>query len=210
MDKNMIAVCGRYYGFRTSTEADPGSHVLYYYTFNAQGDVTGFVDYHDNLMARYEYDAWGKVLSVKDANGNDVSNNPNHLANINPIRYRGYYYDTETGFYFLQSRYYDPETGRFINADGLVDTGTGLLGNNMFSYCNNNPVNMCDKNGCAPKDTLKDAVEEAAYAITAVVLAVGVQLGVIKPSKGWSIPEKVPQQNVKMIKELTPKTQVLT
>lgn len=69
------------------------------------------------------------------------------LGAYNPLRYRGYVYDTETGFYYLQSRYYDPELSRFINADALVSTGQGLLGNNMFAYCRNNPVNRKDTSG---------------------------------------------------------------
>ncbi len=64
----------------------------------------------------------------------------NGIATMNPIRYRGYYYDTHTGLYYLQSRYYDPEMGRFISPDCYVSTGQGLLGNNMYIYCNNNPV----------------------------------------------------------------------
>ena len=56
-------------------------------------------------------------------------------------------YDTETGFYFLQSRYYDPETGRFLNADGYVTTGQGVNSYNMFIYCGNNPINRCDPSG---------------------------------------------------------------
>ena len=70
-----------------------------------------------------------------------------HIANVNPIRYRGYYYDVETGFYYLQSRYYDPEVGRFINADEYISTGQGILGHNMFAYCLNNPVNRVDPTG---------------------------------------------------------------
>ena len=89
----------------------------------------------------------GKLLSVTDGSGNDVSVNNNHTANINPLRYRGYYYDSETGLYYLNSRYYDPETGRYINADGYVSTGQGILGNNMFAYCGNNPTSRSDPNG---------------------------------------------------------------
>ncbi len=75
------------------------------------------------------------------------------IGNVNPIRYRGYYYDSETGFYYLQSRYYDPETGRFINADDpeMVKEAANLLqAKGLFTYCYNNPVNMVDKNGLAP------------------------------------------------------------
>ena len=69
------------------------------------------------------------------------------LADLNPIRYRGYYYDTETGFYYLQSRYYDPALGRFINADSYTSTGQDYIGYNMFAYCNNNPVILQDNIG---------------------------------------------------------------
>jgi len=62
------------------------------------------------------------------------------LGEKNPYRYRGYRYDTETGCYYLQSRYYNPEWGRFLNADGVVSTGQGMLSHNMFAYCANNPV----------------------------------------------------------------------
>ena len=76
-----------------------------------------------------------------------MSSQPNHIANVNPIRYRGYYYDTESGLYYLKSRYYDPVTCRFINADGYISTGQGLLSTNMFAYCGNNPVNHTDSSG---------------------------------------------------------------
>ncbi len=93
-----------------------------------------------NVVVSYEYDAWGKVYSVTGSMAGT-------LATINPIRYRSYYYDTETGFYYLNSRYYDPETSRFINADGYVSTGQGISGTNMFAYCENNPVSRSDPNG---------------------------------------------------------------
>ena len=119
----------------------------YLFVYNAQGDVIALYDNAGNVHARYTYDAWGKPISITDGSGNDVSGNPNHIANINPFRYRNYYYDTETGFYYLNSRYYDPKTGRFINPDGYVSTGQGLLSYNMFAYCLNNPVNNADPSG---------------------------------------------------------------
>ena len=70
------------------------------------------------------------------------------IGTLNPFRYRGYIYDTETGLYYLKTRYYDPEVGRFINADVLMSTGQGVIGCNMFCYCLNNPVNMTDESGC--------------------------------------------------------------
>ena len=69
------------------------------------------------------------------------------IGKINPFRYRGYYYDSETGLYYLNSRYYDPVIGRFINADGLVVAGSGMLSGNMYLYCQNNPVCCVDPTG---------------------------------------------------------------
>ena len=119
----------------------------YYYVYNLQGDVIGLLDSDGSLVVSYEYDEWGKCLSIKTPNGTDVSGTSFHIGVQNPLRYRGYYYDRETGFYYLNSRYYDPEIGRFLNADGYVSTGQDILGNNMFAYCNNNPIKMVDPNG---------------------------------------------------------------
>lgn len=114
---------------------------MYYYITNLQGDVLGLVDGNGSSVASYTYDPYGKVLSATGT-----------LAEINPLRYRGYYYDVETGFYYLQSRYYDPQTGRFINADEVISsTSNHLQGYNMFAYCFNNPVNMTDVTGSWPK-----------------------------------------------------------
>ena len=110
---------------------------VYYYVLNAQGDVVRIVDGSRNVVASYSYDPWGKIISSSGT-----------LANVNPLRYRGYYYDSETGFYYLQSRYYDPAIGRFINADSYASTDmVGLLSTNMFSYCENNPVMRVDPTG---------------------------------------------------------------
>ena len=119
----------------------------YWFYRNAQNDVIGIVDSSGAVIAKYTYDDWGKITAVTDGQGNDISSNATHIANINPIRYRGYYYDTETGLYYLQSRYYDAEVGRFINADGYISTGQGTVGSNMFAYCLNNPVNFQDVDG---------------------------------------------------------------
>ena len=113
------------------------NNTLYYYVLNAQGDVVRIVNSSRSVVASYTYDPWGKIISSSGT-----------LADINPLRYRGYYYDSETGFYYLQSRYYDPEIGRFINADSYASTdATGLLSTNMFAYCENDPVNKSDPTG---------------------------------------------------------------
>ena len=108
----------------------------YYYCLNLQGDVVGLKtsSSYDQLVVEYTYDPWGKLLNITDTSGTDI-------GALNSLRYSGYYYDTETGFYFLQSRYYDPTVGRFINADSQLNIKDGVLGYNIFSYCNNNPVN---------------------------------------------------------------------
>ena len=109
----------------------------YYYVLNLQGDVVKLVDASGAEAASYEYDAWGRVLSVDG-----------DMAGINPLRYRGYYYDSETGFYYLQSRYYDPTNHRFINADVYTSTDSkNPISCNMFAYCENNPISAVDPSG---------------------------------------------------------------
>ena len=111
---------------------------VYYYVYNAQGDVIEIMSTSGSDIATYKYDAWGNVIGI----GGDES-----IAELNPIRYRGYYYDNETGFYYLNSRYYDPEIGRFINADALLNSTQSQLGVNLFTYCENDPINKVDHTG---------------------------------------------------------------
>ena len=115
-----------------------GSNVTGYYMTTQQGDITRIEDVNGNVLATYEYDAWGKLISSSGS-----------LATINPLRYRGYYYDTETELYYLSSRYYDPKVSRFINADSTdaVLSANGLYDQNLFAYCDNNPVMRTDMGG---------------------------------------------------------------
>ena len=92
-------------------------------------------------IVRYKYDAWG-VCSVDTGLTTNTT-----IANLNCIRYRGYYLDTETGLYYLQSRYYDPVVERLLNADTLLGANGDLLSYNLFAYCSNNPVNFSDPTG---------------------------------------------------------------
>ena len=139
------------------------SNKFYYYIYNLQGDVIALADASTGKLAvTYTYDAWGKVLSVNDTTANSVGTQ-------NPFRYKGYYYDTETSLYYLQSRYYDPEVGRFINADAFASTDiSGVLSANMFAYCENNPVMRDDPTGevwtVAVKMLVGAAVSMASYA----------------------------------------------
>lgn len=113
----------------------------YYYVTNLQGDVVAILNSAGTAVVNYTYDAWGKLLSTT---GNMAST----LGLHNPLRYRGYVYDRETGLYYLQSRYYNPTIGRFINADVQISgVGGDILGYNTFSYCMNNPVMGYDPTG---------------------------------------------------------------
>jgi len=116
----------------------------YYYKLNLQGDIIGLLNTSGTSVVAYAYDSWGKQISCTGTLANT-------LGAANPLRYRGYIYDSETGLYYLQSRYYNPDWGRFINADGYVSTGQGINATNMFAYCSSNPVNMIDDSGFRPK-----------------------------------------------------------
>ena len=133
---------GRPFALKYSTNGT--SFQTYYYVLNLQGDVVKLIHYIPGFeyesVATYEYDAWGNIVSSSG-----------RLAEINPLRYRGYYYDSETGFYYLQSRYYDPANRRFISADSYQSTGQGFVGTNMFAYCNNNTPIYSDPTGHALK-----------------------------------------------------------
>ena len=114
----------------------------YFYLKNAQGDVTGLVNASGTQVVSYTYDPWGAPMST---DGTMAST----LGAANPLRYRGYVYDTETGLYSLNSRYYNPVWGRFVNADDVNFIGADgpLAGNNLFAYCNDNPIRYADANG---------------------------------------------------------------
>ena len=136
------------YKANSSTDA-----VTYYYAHNWRGDITSIYDADGNVVAKYEYDDWGNVLTVTDAS-NQAITDPNHIANLNPFRYRSYYYDSESGLYYLMSRYYDPVTHRFLNADGYFQSGNGILDTNMNAYCRNNPIMNSDPTGNHPSDVI--------------------------------------------------------
>ena len=121
----------------------------YFYVFNAQNDITHLVDDTGNVVASYIYDAWGNH-QVLDASGVENTNS-DFIGNINPIRYRGYYFDVETNLYYLNSRYYDPEVGRFISLDAVDYLAPDSIhGLNLFAYCFNNPIMYADPSGCFP------------------------------------------------------------
>ncbi len=117
---------------------------VYYYGKNLQGDIVKIYDASGNAIAGYTYDAWGNVISISYTNIYGMAS-----ANTNPFRYRGYYYDIESGLYYLNSRYYDAKVGRFINADlpSNVMLDSSYLFVNLFCYCKDNPINNEDVSG---------------------------------------------------------------
>ena len=119
----------------------------YYFVKNLQGDVLKVYRESDHAVAAsYSYDSWGNILATTGS----LNFDGRAIKDLNPFRYRTYYYDNETWFYYLQSRYYDPAIGRFINADAYASTGQGIIGHNMFAYCGNNPIAYADHWGYCP------------------------------------------------------------
>ena len=133
----------------------------YYYLRNLLNDVVGIIDTNGNIVVNYTYNSWGKLISVTGSQADTV-------GALNPIRYRGYYYDAETGFYYLNSRYYDAETGRFISPDILSEDG------NLYSYCQNDPINRSDESGYLSKFWKRFLVIAAAAVAVVATVAITV------------------------------------
>ncbi len=162
-----------------------GSEFSLYAFTNMRGDVEELRMSNGALYARYVYDSWGNVLAVLNSSGNPL-NDVNNVAVQNPIRYRGYYYDAESGLYYLQSRYYDPVTGRFVNGDSQLNTES-VLGFNMYAYCYNNPVAYSDSEGNRPivgaGPISKETVEQKKQSVAAMNPK-------ITKTEKWSKPKK--------------------
>ena len=139
----------------------------HYYLRNAQNDIVKLIDKTGATVVEYTYDSWGKLLSTSGSLASTLGKN-------NPFRYRGYVYDEETEFYYVQSRYYNPEIGRWINAD-IPETLTADFENfaqyNLFAYCFNDPVNMSDETGTWPSWATKLAIGIGAIIVGAAVVA---------------------------------------
>jgi len=151
----------------------------FYFAKNLQGDIIAIYNASGSLQVKYTYDPYGNITSTTNGSGTAVAASAAHIANYNPFRYRGYRYDTDTGFYYLKSRYYDPELGRFINADGFASTGQGLYGCNMFAYCLNNPVRYTDSEGVTAVDMAYYTASTAAVAVNPIALVVVLVGGII-------------------------------
>lgn len=132
--------------YRTTSYA-ANTFDTFYFEKNLQGDIIAVYNASGTKIGSYTYDAWGNC-TVSVVSGNTTLEN-NVVRTYNPFRYRGYYYDTETGLYYLQSRYYNPEWGRFLNADAVYFLGDNesLSGYNLYAYCCNNPTMFVDPTG---------------------------------------------------------------
>ena len=156
----------------------------YLYRKNLFGDVTAIYE-RDTCVAKYAYDAYGvcKVLNPDGTENTDSS----FIGNINPIRYRGYYYDVATGFYYLQTRYYDPQTGRFLNMDSLEYLDPETVGGlNLYAYCNCNPVMYVDPEGTAWWNWVSGIVVATVIAL-ATIATCGAAVGIAAVVTGAAV-----------------------
>ena len=142
----------------------------YLFRKNALGDIDAIYDTDMNLVGEYVYDAWGNCTIETTGTDNYA------IMQLNPFRYRGYYWDKELNLYYLQTRYYDPETGRFINADNIgyaLEYYEVLNNLNLYSYCNNNPISNIDEDGTSWKNFWK-AVKKVAIVVAAIAAVAAV------------------------------------
>ena len=168
--------------YRESTYAK-GAFDVFWFERNLQGDVIAVYDNAGTKLITYTYDAWGNVTTTYSNGGASTG------AVNNPFKYRGYYHDSETGFYYLNSRYYDPVICRFLNADGYVSTGQGLTGYNMFAYCGNNPVSRLDKNGYGWSDFWKKAKLKAEMILSSIINKFEECIGIVVSTESKSVVE---------------------
>ena len=155
----------------------------YHYLHNLQGDIIGIADSNGNLVCEYHYGPWGEPRRRWYRTGYL------DLLNLNPLRYRGYVYDTETGLYYLQSRYYSYTWGRFISADAVLGQTGQILGHNVFCYVNNTPTMFLDSNG-------HEAILFSLFIlgeISGLFGFLGIAIaypGITNSTGGWSIPRQ--------------------
>ncbi len=156
--------------YRTGAYA-AGIFDYFFFEKNLQGDIVAIFNETGDKIGTYSYDAWGVCTTTNLSNGSTDQ----AIVNIyNPFRYRGYYYDVETGYYYLQSRYYNPNWCRFINVDSQLGVGLTLKGCNLYVYCNNNPVILIDPTGEWPDwGTIADVAVNAFAAMAGASVGAG-------------------------------------
>ena len=132
----------------------------YWYEKNLQGDIVAVYSNDGVKLISYIYDAWGSFTTTYHNGGASTA------AAKNPFKYRGYYYDSDLGLYYLQTRYYDANIGRFISADKIINGNGDMLGYNLYAYCSNNPIMYTDYTG-----------EGIGWLIVGIILAAGLIIG---------------------------------
>lgn len=158
----------------------------YYYRKNIFGDVLAIYDSLGNLQCKYVYDAWGNH-KVYNASGSEIGAEVLNIGNINSIRYRSYYWDSEFSLYYLQSRYYDPALGRFISPDDIsyLDSES-IVGFNLYAYCGDNPLSYIDPEGYSFL-----AILLVLAATTIIGGAVGAKKAKDEGKKGWDFAKNI-------------------
>lgn len=159
---------GNAYGFNINKTMNSQGETVsesntFYYLKDADNTINAIIDSEGNKLVEYEYDSFGMVIGLDNAPGY------RYLMLLNPLAYRDYVYDIESGMYYLQSRYYAPYIGRFISPDSLLDTGSGTaMCTSLYSYCENNPTNHVDPTGHISFSSAKTKVKNAIVRIVAV------------------------------------------
>jgi RHS repeat-associated protein len=173
------------YGANGQRLAMKTGNATYFYHYNAHGDVIALTDEQGNIVARYQYDAWGNILSQSGA-----------LAEENPYRYAGYQYDNETGLYYLIARYYHPEHGVFLSLDPSPGDADDILTQNGYTYANNNPVMYVDPDGNKSKrNNPADTVLSATTALVSLVTALR-EMGIYFLRVSWHAAERMVERKV--------------
>ena len=165
------------YGADGSVEGFIYGNAYYYFQKNLQGDIIRICNCLGETVTEYAYDAWGIITSITGSMASTI-------GRMNPFRYRGYYYDTETGWYYLNTRYYDPNVGRFLSPDTILGANGGLLGYNLYAYCNNNPVNHIDPTGEGFLSNLWSGIKNVGKAVVKVAAVVTVGAALIAGTIG--------------------------